>query len=186
MADFILAHKITSLNEGGYVNDPNDKGGETYRGISRRMHPDWKGWMIVDNYKKIKQLGRNEFINSADLEWHVESFYKENFWNINNLSALNNQEIANELFDTGVNMGTKTAAKFLQKAINLLNRNQKDYQDIDEDGIIGSITINLVNTHKYQNAVLRTINGLQFMKYVEICERDKSQENNFRGWLKRV
>ena len=36
MADFRLAYKKIEAAEGGYVNDPDDKGGETYKGISRK------------------------------------------------------------------------------------------------------------------------------------------------------
>jgi lysozyme family protein len=35
--------------------------------------------------------------------------------------------LAAELLDTGVNMGTGTATGFLQRALNALNRNGRDY-----------------------------------------------------------
>ena len=39
MANFEEAYKKTSDFEGGYVNDEDDAGGETYRGIARNF---WK------------------------------------------------------------------------------------------------------------------------------------------------
>ena len=36
--------------EGGYVNDKDDKGGETFMGITRKNHPNLKMWDIVDKY----------------------------------------------------------------------------------------------------------------------------------------
>ncbi|HBF18469.1 MAG TPA: hypothetical protein DDW81_00145 [Cryomorphaceae bacterium] len=51
MADFEWAYRHTSNKEGGYVNDPSDYGRETYRGISRRWHPYWEGWKIVDEVR---------------------------------------------------------------------------------------------------------------------------------------
>ncbi|MFM7564688.1 MAG: glycosyl hydrolase 108 family protein, partial [Planctomycetota bacterium] len=39
MADFAIAFDETMINEGGYVDDPDDRGGETYRGVARRFHP---------------------------------------------------------------------------------------------------------------------------------------------------
>ena len=52
MADFRLAYKKIEAAEGGYVNDPDDKGGETYKGISRKANPDWDGWISIDQIKK--------------------------------------------------------------------------------------------------------------------------------------
>ena len=51
MADFEIAYGETEIREGGYVNDPADRGGETHRGVARKFHPKWPGWKIVDKYK---------------------------------------------------------------------------------------------------------------------------------------
>ena len=40
MSAFDIAFKITIGHEGGYVNDPDDPGGETNYGISKRSYPD--------------------------------------------------------------------------------------------------------------------------------------------------
>lgn len=40
MADFTRAINFVLRHEGGYVNDPNDPGGETNFGISKRAHPE--------------------------------------------------------------------------------------------------------------------------------------------------
>ena len=34
MAKFIISFQKTVTNEGGYINDPDDLGGETYKGIA--------------------------------------------------------------------------------------------------------------------------------------------------------
>ena len=52
MAYFGDAFKKLSIKEGGYVNDKDDAGGETYRGISRKYNPTWQGWTMIDSYKK--------------------------------------------------------------------------------------------------------------------------------------
>ncbi|MBC7912857.1 MAG: hypothetical protein H7Y07_01930, partial [Pyrinomonadaceae bacterium] len=51
MANFDLAYKITMHNEGGYANDPQDNGGETWKGVARNFCPKWAGWVIVDRIK---------------------------------------------------------------------------------------------------------------------------------------
>lgn len=186
MADFEKAHSLTVKIEGGYVNNPFDKGGETYKGISRAYHSSWAGWLIIDEYKKTHYLKRNELISNEQLDFLVLLFFRDKFWNINRLDNFNHQLIANELYDTGVNMGVKIAAKFLQEALNLLNRNEKDYRDIAVDGRIGNITLSIVNNYKYPKALLKALNGLQFERYKAICENKPDQEKFFRGWLLRV
>ena len=37
MAEFETAYYLTNKIEGGYANDQDDKGGETYRGIARNF-----------------------------------------------------------------------------------------------------------------------------------------------------
>lgn len=186
MADFKIAYDITSEIEGGYVNHPNDRGGETYAGIARKFWGNWEGWKIIDEYKKKFSLKTNQKINDPKLKELVKDFYKEQFWDKNRLSEVMDQPISNELYDSGVNFGTVIAARFLQQSLNLLNRNQKDFKDIKEDGVIGPITLNLLNSYKHPKAILITLNVLQGERYLNICRRDPSQEEFFRGWLNRV
>lgn len=186
MANFDIAYNITSQIESGYSNISSDKGGETYCGISRINNPGFVGWSIIDQRNKIKQLQRGEFICDNRLDKLVKEFYKQNYWNKNRLGDIINQDIANEIYDIGVNMGTGFAAYVLQDSLNLLNRNQRDYPDIKEDMLIGNITLGLVNNFNNISAILKTINGLRFIKYEKICKSDPTQEENFIGWLTRI
>src|SRR5690606_17708058 len=125
MADFKTAHKITSVFEGGYANNPLDTGGETYRGIARKHNPNWKGWAIIDSIKKrygtssavINKYASQDLV----LQSFVDSLYKSNYWNTLKLDQVHDQPIANTLFDISVNMGYKVASKMLQEALNLCN-----------------------------------------------------------------
>jgi lysozyme family protein len=185
MADFKIAFIKTMDHERGYANHPLDRGGETYRGIARKFHPTWKGWELIDSYKKSKNF-ESLLDNDAYLQSLVEQFYKINFWDVLSLDKLKSQLIATELFDTGVNMGHDVAANFLQSALNLLNRNQKDYKDLPVIGKIGPLTIETVNKYKNEAALVKTLNGLQFSRYRNICDHDSTQEVFFHGWLTRV
>ena len=66
MANFGDAFKKLSIKEGGYVNDKDDAGGETYRGISRKYNPTWQGWNMIDQYKKHYTVGSKEFKSKLD------------------------------------------------------------------------------------------------------------------------
>ena len=153
--------------EGGYVNDPVDAGGETKYGISKRAFP-------------------NEDIKNLTLQQAKQIYYKH-YWNTRrmNLDVISDPVIAKELFDTAVNMGVGTAAKMLQKALNLMNRNGRNYPDLLVDGVCGPVTLSAYN--QVDKAVLyKVLNGLQFMRYFEIVVTNPSQERFFNGWMKRV
>lgn len=186
--NFDKAYANTMKIEGGYVNDPTDRGGETYKGISRKNWPDWNGWTIIDNIKKSVGYSPS-YINKAAandqvLQRLVRLFYKEEFWDKNNLEMMP-YEIAEELFDTGVNMSSTIAAKFLQEALNLCNNNQKLYADIKVDGKIGNITYQAL-TMSNTKRVLKTINLLQGERYLNILRNNETQEKYWGGWLERV
>ena len=186
MASFDKAFSLTLAHEGGYSNDKVDLGGETYKGVARKANPLWAGWAILDNLKKdVKNFPVNLDTDSS-LQYHIKTIYKTNYWDINKLDAVKDQDIANESFDTGVNMGVGVAARYIQEALNLLNRNHQSYPDLKADGNIGSTTLGVLNSHPNPKAVLKTMNGLQFMKYVEICKKQPSQEKFFYGWLTRT
>lgn len=112
MADFKIAFGITNKNEGGYVNDPADHGGETYCGISRVNFPHWSGWGIIDNCKTMNHFP--EILKASDLlPKLIEDFYKTNFWNPINGDNIPNQDLANQVYDASVNMGVHQALKLL-------------------------------------------------------------------------
>jgi lysozyme family protein len=183
MADFKTALKVTLGIEGGLSNNKLDRGGQTYQGISRKNWPAWPGWAIVDQWKYREITPEDIKI----LDSKVYAFYQTNFWDRISLNAICNQKIANELFDTGVITSTRRAVLFLQKALNLLNRNGELYHDIKEDGILGSDTLQLTNNHPYPDSLLKLINGLLLSYFIAICEKDPTQEEFLRGWLiKRV
>lgn len=116
MANFDIAYKKTSKNEGGYANVSGDNGGETYAGISRRFHSNWKGWKIVDASKTLKH---NQIINNSELEALVKEFYRVNFWNPVKGNEIESQEIANTLYDFGVNAGSGMTVKQIQKVLGM-------------------------------------------------------------------
>jgi lysozyme family protein len=182
-------------HEGGWVDDPDDRGGETYRGIARKHHPGWDGWPIVDEIKRTIPRGKKKKLNRAlkenrSLQREVKRFYEIQFWNRFRGDEISDQGLAEELFDTGVNMGVHQAVRFLQAALNLLNRNGSDYDDIVEDGGLGPTTLGTVRAYLKKDgssaALLRVMNVLQGMHYIELARLRPSQERFMRGWLSRT
>jgi lysozyme family protein len=179
--DFNTAAKKMLAHEGGYVNDPRDRGGETYKGIARKFHPDWTGWSIID-LKKDERGVPASLDSDTVLHDHVLRFYRIKFWDVLKCDDLP-AEIRFEMFDTAINQGVGTAVKNLQRALNLLNQNGRLYPELLVDGGLGAITLRTARGCPYKKELHNTINILQGMRYVEICERDMSQEVFFRGWI---
>ena len=177
----IIKHTIEL--EGGYVNDKADKGGETYKGISRVHWPEWGGWSIIDEYKQIGGEFHKLIDGNPEVQRMVYQFYYQNF--MRPFDQIKHYAISEELFDTAVNMGVGTAAKFLQQALNLMNRNGDIYKDLKVDGDIGPATIAAYKKAD-TDVLLKVLNGLQFERYHSIVERDPKQERFFNGWMKRV
>lgn len=192
MADFNAAFEKTSAIEGGYVFDPDDAGGETYKGISRRFNPSWEGWARIDAIKQAhpgKRKPDRLFVQDEALQEEVVSFYRRAYWDRFRGDEVPVQKIAEELFDTGVNMGVRRAVRFLQEGLNLLNRNRKDYTDIMEDGLFGKNTLKTLKVYLHKNDaayLLKIMNILQGMHYIETMRKNPAQEKYARGWLKRV
>ncbi|NMC42891.1 MAG: hypothetical protein GYA46_03150, partial [candidate division Zixibacteria bacterium] len=140
MADFARAFRKTIRFEGGYVNDPDDPGGETYRGIARRHHPGWEGWTVIDAAKNSP-----DFPGCLDhrkaLQEAVRLFYRQQYWDRIRGNSIASQEVADEVFEAGVNLGVTRAVTFLQTALNVLNRGQTLYTDVVEDGVCGPDTL---------------------------------------------
>ena len=191
MTKFETAYYITNRIEGGYANDPDDKGGETYRGIARNFHPDWNGWATVDDAKKkisnIKSIN-NLLDNDSTLQKWVMAFYCVEFWDKINGDLIPDQLIANEVYDNAVNMGINSSGEYLQRTINILNRNQNAYADIEVDGNLGPKTIEALKVCIKKNGakrVLNVINGFQIKHYLELMEKNPTNEK-YIGWFDRV
>lgn len=186
MADFTTAFKLTLGHEGGYSDDPKDPGGETIYGVARKKNPTWEGWPLLDAFKKDAiNFPKNALADSSIMS-HVKQLYKKQYWDVYLLDQVTSQDIANELFDTGINLGTGKAASFLVLTLSLLNRGGKDYADVPEDGKVDASDVALLNAHKRPQNVLKTLNGLQFMHYYSITKSKPDFENYFNGWLNRV
>lgn len=183
MADFDIAIHKLDIVEGGYANIPQDRGGETYRGIARKYHWRWPGWAIIDDWKRTGR-SMDYLRENRALEKMVEAFYKEHFWDTLRLDEVERQDLAEELFDSGVNANYVTATLWLQRALNLLGSSAP--KSLKVDGKMGPKTLAAVNSCSDPRALLKTLNGLQFMHYFKLVEKYPDQRMFFRGWLKRV
>jgi lysozyme family protein len=178
-------------HEGGYSNHPKDIGGETYKGISRVFNPRWQGFKVIDEAKTTGRsfpdcLATYDELNNK----MVPNFYKEKYWDVFWGDGMESQLIANELFDTGVNMGPQRAILFLQRSLNILiyKKGVVTTETLVEDGLFGNKTFTALNTMKpdYAKVLFNLMNLMQGNHYLEYIKKDNRQASFLVGWLKRV
>lgn len=118
MANFDIFYKKLSAAEGGYINDPDDNGGETFRGISRKANPNWVGWKTIDEIKKeYPNDYKSRLNNNTTLAKFAKSFYKDAYWDIFDCDDYCSQRVAEQIVDTCVNCGQQAAIKIAQRVL---------------------------------------------------------------------
>jgi len=182
---FIAFNKLIAF-EGTYSNDPDDKGGETYCGISRNNFPNWIGWIRIDHAKESANFSEVLKAN-MNLRGYVQDFYLNEFWLKMNCDVLPDK-IAEELFELSVNCGIRRATIILQTALNVLNNNQKKYADIRTDGKFGNQTLATLQRaleNVSNKLIFNVINILQGSFYIELMINNPVYEK-YIGWFNRV
>jgi lysozyme family protein len=178
MASFEPAYKLERKHEGYYVNNPADKGGETYAGVARKIHGTWTGFNVLDRYKASigRALKTNEQV--PGMEPYVEAFYK-NLWDKQNFGSIVNQDVANIVYDWYINSGG-SGIKGVQNV--LKNTFGKP---VTVDGSFGPQTataINAVDSAKLNNAIKER--RIEF--YKGLVAKDPTQQVFFAGWMNRI
>jgi putative secretion activating protein len=149
--------------EGGYSNDKYDAGGETRYGITEEDARDF-------GYKGDMQDLTKDF---------AKSIYLKKYYLGNKLDKVINNKVALSVCDWAVNSG-KNGIKNAQIAINQLTN-----ANLDTDGIIGSKTLEALNTVDPEK-FLEVYHNLQRIYYKSKVADDKTQERFLTGWLNRV
>lgn len=172
---------VTSLiddvidREGGYVDHPADRGGPTRYGITHAV-------ASAEGYTgALRELPR-------DL---ATAIYRRRYWLAPAFDrvALRTPALAAELLDTGVNMGPAVAAGFLQRVLNALNREQRDWADLAVDGNIGARTLHALDRllatrgPAAATVLVRAVNALQGERYLRLAETRPANEAFLYGWL---
>ncbi len=173
MANFQKALNRVLLHEGGYVNDPDDRGGETYKGIARNIHPKWTGWLVIDS-RKILSNFPGVLDELPQLQQLVAKFYYENFWLTIQGDRINSQLIAESIFDFCVNAGIRTGVSIAQHAIN-----------VKPDGIIGPVTLQKLNSMNME-LFLASFTVAKIARYVHLVKIRPVNQKFFFGWVRRA
>lgn len=156
--------------EGGYVNHPNDPGGATKYGITKKV---------------ARANGYNESMKDLPYDVAYKIYYtdyvvKPGFDNVADIDST----IGAEVVDTGVNMGPAVAGKFLQRALNAVSG-----AGLVVDGAVGKRTINALDDFLRlrgsagTKVLLKMLNSLQCVRYIELTESNAKNRSFIYGWV---
>jgi lysozyme family protein len=157
LGDFKKAIEFVFQNEGEFSDEPDDAGGMTKFGISKRSYPD------LD----IEHLTKEQAVE----------IYRHDYWepykNFENRVAI-------KVFDLAVNMGHIRAVQILQRSLRCLGA-----KHVEDDGVLGPVTkqaVELANTDLLLTALKSEAAGV----YRTLAAVNLSQQKFLKGWLRRA
>lgn len=187
MADFTKAYAASAVSRGVKTEMAGDV--EIYNGIDRRFHPAWDGWQVIDALK-FAASDDDEFKTTLEqnkkLREKVRSFYKQMYWDRFSGDWVPNQDIAEELFESSMELGVGRAVNCLQKSLNLLSAGRPDKPCLVGDGLLGKITLEaLEGCLRVDGAscLLNIMRILQALHYIGRMKKNPGQDMTARKWL---
>jgi lysozyme family protein len=162
--EFVRAVGRVLDDEGGYVCDPSDPGGETKYGISRRAYPD------LD----IRDLTREQAI----------AIYYRDYWREHRYGDLP-AAVAEKLFDLAVNIGPANGTRCLQRALRACGHHVAD------DGVLGPATAEAARAAAPASALLAAVRSEAAAHYRLTAalwpyKRGGAKCEFLTGWLNRA
>ena len=154
-----LAFTNIIKEEGGYVSNSSDPGGETKFGISKHSYPH------VD-------------IPKLTLE-NAKEIYKRDYWDKINGDLLPSDALAIEVLEEAVNMGVHVAVSFLQSGILVCGGKVKI------DGVMGPETIR-ESLKIPGDVLLKCIQSQSLSYYLVLVKQNPVLRKFLQGWFNRV
>jgi lysozyme family protein len=130
--DFDKAVSKLLREEGGYVNDPRDPGGETKYGISKR-------WLL--------RMGLGMVNVSTITVPQASEWYRKHWWDEYQYGKVHDQRVAEELLDMAVVAGPRAAHKCIQRAMIAVGWARGVPSNLIDDGVLGPISRNALQEY---------------------------------------
>lgn len=176
MSSFEKAIPVVLRNEGGWVDNPIDPGGETNFGISMLM--------VKREGMTPEQLGIPDFelgsMKLMKVEVAVE-IYRKLFWDKHGYGRIIDDACATKVFDCGVNCGPKRSHMMAQRAVNSC----ESMPLVHVDGILGAASIAAINSVD-PNKFLCVFRMQMEDYYRELVAEKPALEVFLKNWLHRA
>lgn len=134
------------------------------------MNSKWNGWTTIDILKRQPGFPANLDKNDG-LQSDVEDFYRITFWDPMNGDKLSNQQIANSIFDFGVNAGLATSVSLAQMVV-----------EVKADGVIGPLSIAAINGSNPE-MFMASFTLAKIARYINIVKKRPDSRKYFYGWV---
>ena len=166
--DFDKALTLILKLEGGYVNDPADRGGATNFGVTQKNYDKWRTDNDLDP-REVKLISEDE----------VRTIYQVRYWQMSKADEMP-WPVSLVHFDSYVQHRPRVASEILQRATNFVARDQ-----LRVDGIIGPLTIETARRQD-PKMLARSIIIERLFFYCRIVERDRTQAKFLKLWRPRM
>lgn len=148
--------------EGGFVNDPLDRGGATNKGVTIGTFRQFYG----------KDATVEQLRNITDQQWlHI---FKNGYWDRFRADEIKSQSVANICVDWAWGSGPVTAAKRVQQLLG-----------VKVDGIVGLKTLAAINRMDAKS-LFYAIKSARLSFVYGIVEQSHSQARFLKGWCNRI
>ena len=161
MADKNKLIPIIKRWEGGYSDNPNDRGGATNSGVTLAVYQSVYG----------KNKTKNDLKKMTNDQW--DYIFTKLYWNKWKADEIKNQSIANILVDWVWMSGLGTIKK-IQSLFGLT-----------ADGIVGNKTISYINSHDQEEVFNKNWNRRKSF-YESLVKNNPSQKVFLKGWMNRL
>lgn len=174
MTNLDAAFRYLFKNEGSvYTNDPDDSGGPTKYGITKRTYERFFGHEVLDS--------EIEHMTPAI----AKQIYAAHYWAPLHCGEIKPAGFAIAFFDTGVLYGVGKTALFIQRSLSLCGA------PIKLDGIIGDKTLGFINmmgggSWPAKHSLMNTFHGLILERIDEVCWDNPKNEKFRKGWTNRA
>lgn len=152
--------------EGGFVNDPDDLGGATCKGVT------YKTYKLYKRRKGLPEPTVEDLKNLSDEEF--TDILKTMYWDNCLGDRINSQSVANAIVDWAWNSGTVTAVKEVQRILG-----------VEDDGIIGNITLSAINSRS-PLPLFGAIQTARKFYIARICVGRIANKKYYKGWMSRI
>lgn len=176
MAAFEPIFESVLRAEGGYIltQDPDDLGGMTFAGISRRWWGNWEGWRIIDRMKKPRA--------TQELKDEVRDFYRTEFWDRIRGDEIKSEGVARMIYSSAVLSGLVRMFRMMRAALDIEGHDHKM-----SDGMLAALNDLEYNDKVKTAAEFATLFALERIRRYTLIVRDKpSQVKYLRGWISRA
>lgn len=177
LIDDVIVVETGGDPNGGYTNHPDDPGGPTRWGVTEAVAraSGYTGDMRAYPHAAAVQLYLHQYVRDPG------------FGRVMELSPM----IGGELVEAGINLGPRRPSRWLQDNLNLFNRQERDYPDIADDGIIGNRTITALTDYLHvrsddgDEVLTRTLNVSQGAEYQRLARAKPFFETFYYGWMRK-